>query len=152
KVGVTHVQLLYALENSALQFPLIGKPDIGGKGRGVKKLYTIDEVVKYAGDSKVDFLLQEFVSYKKEAGIFYCRYPDQQKGFISGIVAKEFLAVKGDGNSTIEELLEKEKRFILQLPSLRNLYKDRLQQVLEKDKECLLVPFGNHARGAKFID
>jgi len=152
KAGVKHSELLKALEKSALQFPLIGKPDIGGKGRGVKKLYTIDEVIEYAKESKVDFLLQEFVCYKNEAGIFYCRFPDQPKGFISGIVSKEFLTVRGDGNSTIEELLQKERRFILQLPSLRNLYKEKLQQVLEKDEECLLVPYGNHARGAKFIN
>jgi len=152
KVGIKHSEVIKALEKSALQFPLIGKPDIGGKGRGVKKLYTIDEVIEYATESKVDFLLQEFVPYKNEAGIFYCRFPDQQKGFISGIVAKQFLAVRGDGNLTIEELLQKEKRFILQLPSLRNLYKEKLQQILKKDEDYLLVPYGNHARGAKFIN
>jgi hypothetical protein len=152
KVGINDLDLLNTLQNSTLQFPLIGKPDIGGKGRGVKKLYTINEVIEYAMESKVDFLLQEFVPYKNETGIFYCRFPDQQKGFISGIVAKQFLAVRGDGNSTIEELLQPEKRFILQLPSLRNLYKEKLQQVLKKDEDYLLVPYGNHARGAKFID
>ncbi|HEY6975221.1 MAG TPA: hypothetical protein VH396_02960, partial [Chitinophagaceae bacterium] len=152
KAGIKHAELLKALEKSALQLPLIAKPDIGGKGRGVKKFNTTYEIVEYAKESKVDFLLQEFVPYKNEAGIFYCRFPDQPKGFISGIVAKEFLKVKGDGNSTIEELLQKEKRFILQLPSLRNLYKEKLQEVLKKDEDHLLVPYGNHARGAKFID
>ena len=152
KAGSKRSDLINELSNSTLQFPLIGKPDIGGKGRGVKKLCTIDEAVEYATESKVDFLLQEFVSYKNEAGIFYCRFPDQPKGFISGIVIKEFLTVTGDGRSTIEELLRKEKRFILQLPSLKNLYKEKLQQVLKRGEECLMVPYGNHARGAKFID
>jgi hypothetical protein len=46
-------------------------------------------------------------------------FPGQPKGFISGIVAKEFLIVAGDKNSTVEELLQRGKRFILQLPSLR---------------------------------
>ena len=142
----------HKLKNSTLQFPLIGKPDIGGKGRGVKKLYSIDEAIEYAEESKVDFLLQEFVPYQNEAGIFYCRFPNNRKGFISGIVIKEFLTVTGDGRSTIEELLRKEKRFILQLAALKNLYKEKLQQVLKNDEECLLVPYGNHSRGAKFID
>jgi len=142
----------HKLKNSTLQFPLIGKPDIGGKGRGVKNLYSIDEAIEYAEESKVDFLLQEFVPYQNEAGIFYCRFPNNRKGFISGIVIKEFLTVTGDGRSTIEELLRKEKRFILQLAALKNLYKEKLQQVLKNDEECLLVPYGNHSRGAKFID
>jgi hypothetical protein len=97
-------------------------------------------------------LLQEFVPYKNEAGIFYCHFPNESKGFISGIAAKEFLTVKGDGYSTVKELLQKEKRFILQLPSLKSLYKEKLDEVLQKDEERLLVPYGNLARGAKFTD
>src|SRR4051794_16325322 len=53
KVGVKHLTLLNAIQNSALQFPLIGKPDIGGKGRGVKKLYSMNEAMEYAKESKV---------------------------------------------------------------------------------------------------
>ena len=152
KAGVHPLELENALRNSALQFPLIGKPDIGGKGRGVKKLYNINELIEYAENSKVDFLLQEFIPFENEAGIFYCRFPNEAKGFISGVVEKEFLTVEGDGISTIEELLKKEKRFILQLAALRNAYGEKLQQVLRKDEKYLLVPYGNHARGAKFID
>src|SRR5215470_2595272 len=46
--GIDSSALMHDLNNSSLQFPLIGKPDIGGKGRGVKKLYTVDEVLVYA--------------------------------------------------------------------------------------------------------
>ncbi len=68
--------------------PLIGKPDIGGRGRGVKKLSTTEEVIDYAENSHVDFLLQEYVPYENEAGIFYYRYPNEKNGHISGIVHK----------------------------------------------------------------
>jgi hypothetical protein len=152
KAGVSRFGIEDIFKNSRLQFPLIGKPDIGNKGRGVKKLCTIDEVIEYAEKSKVDFLLQEFISFEHEVGIFYCRFPNKAKGFISGVVEKEFLTVEGDSISTIEELLKKEKRFILQLPSLRKAYKEKLHQVLKKGEKYLLVPYGNHARGAKFID
>jgi len=152
KTGIGYSILENELKNSALQFPLIGKPDIGGKGRGVKKLCSIDEAIEYAKESKVDFLLQEFIPYTNEAGIFYCRFPNEAKGFISGIASKEFLTVRGDGNSTIEKLLRKEKRHILQLASLRDSYKEKLQQILKQGEECLLVPYGNHARGAKFLN
>ena len=132
--------------------PLIGKPDIGGRGRGVKKLENIDEVIDYAKSSQVDFLLQEYVPYENEAGIFYYRYPDEKNGRISGIVHKEFLTVEGDGQLTIEELLKKEKRFILQISTLRKTNKDELKMILKKGEKYLLVPYGNHARGAKFLD
>src|SRR4051794_16606888 len=79
KAGIERSILENELKNSTMKFPLIGKPDIGGKGRGVKKLYTIDEAIEYAEESKVDFLLQEFIPHKNEAGIFYCRFPNEAK-------------------------------------------------------------------------
>jgi len=152
KNGTDSRNIICDLNRSSIQFPMIGKPDIGGKGRGVKKLHNYDELVDYANNSKVDFLLQEFIPYTIEAGLFYCRFPGESKGFISGIVEKEFLAVTGDGASTIYQLLLKDKRFILQLPYLKKMYKEGLDRVLMKGESCLLVPYGNHARGAKFID
>ena len=52
----------------------------------------------------------------------------------------------------MEILLRKEKRYILQLPVLRKTYGDDLKKVLRHGEEYLLVPYGNHVRGAKFID
>ncbi len=152
KAGADEKILVHAFQSAELKFPLAGKPDIGGRGMGVKKLNTITEVTEYAKKSKVDFLLQQFVLYENEVGIFYYRYPGEMHGKISGIVGKEFLTVVGDGVSTIEELLRQNKRFILQIAALKKTHNDELNKVLKKDERHLLVPYGNHARGAKFVD
>lgn len=133
-------------------FPLVGKPDIGMRGLGVQKLNTWNEVEEYAANSKVNFLIQEFVSYEQEAGIFYYRIPGRRRGVISGIVQKEFLTVTGNGKSTIKELLQKDKRYILQLAELEKVYGEQIETILSADESLVLVPYGNHARGAKFID
>lgn len=151
KKGTSSKQVL-AVVNEKLKFPLIGKPDIGMQGKAVKKLENPAELIEYATHCKVDFLVQEFVEYEKEAGIFYYRYPGEKTGYISGIVDKEFLSVTGDGLSDIETLLRKGKRHILQLPVLRKTYGSALNKVLKQEEEFLLVPYGNHVRGAKFID
>jgi len=145
-------KILPAVTEAGLAFPLIGKPDIGMRGLSVKKLYNTNDIIDYAQSSKVDFLLQEFIPFEQEVGIFYYRYPHESKGHISGIVGKEFLTVTGDGISTIETLLGKDKRYILQLPVLQKTYGADLQQVLKTGEDFILVPYGNHARGAKFID
>lgn len=145
-------EILKAVNSLGLSFPLIGKPDIGMRGLAVKKLETKKDIIDYASRSKVDFLLQEFISFEEEVGIFYYRYPNENKGHISGIAGKEFLTVTGDGTSTIETLLTKNKRYILQLPVLQKTYGQKLSAVLAKGENCILVPYGNHARGAKFID
>ncbi len=133
-------------------YPMIAKPDIGGRGVQVKKVHNEDELADYIEQNRVDFLLQEFIPYQKEVGIFYHRIPGEEKGQISGIVGKEFLTVTGDGRSTIEELVIKEPRYLLQLPVLKTTQGDTLKEILPDGKKLVLVPYGNHARGAKFID
>jgi hypothetical protein len=140
------------LIRAGFQFPLIGKPDMGGKGRGIKKLDDEAAVREYAAVSGTDFHIQEFVPYPNEAGIFYCRFPHQDRGFISGIVHKEFLKVKGNGKQNIRDLLKSDPRAILQIPQLELKEPALLEQVVPADEIFTVVPYGNHARGALFLD
>lgn len=144
--------VLEQLRRDGLTFPLIGKPNIGGRGRGVKALKDETDVRAYVQNAFLDFHIQEFVAFRNEVGIFYCRYPDDAMGRITGIVRKEFLAVVGDGVHTIRDLLQGDKRAILQVESLDRMYGRELDRVLEKGERKTLVPYGNHARGAKFLD
>ena len=140
------------VQSNNLKYPLIGKPDIGMQGLAVKKLENDTDLISYASSAKVNFLIQEFIHLENEVGIFYYRYPGKQKGRISGIVGKEFLTITGNGSATIKALLQKDTRFILQIPYLQKINNNLLQQVLPKGEIKILVPYGNHARGAKFID
>lgn len=144
--------VLRELQRAGLQFPLIGKPNIGGRGRGVKVLGNEQEVIDYARNAYLDFHIQEFVPWKKEAGIFYVRYPDQERGMITGIVGKEFLSVTGDGNHTIRQLLQQDKRALMYLASLQKIHGDGLNEILPPGEKRIVSPFGNHARGSKFLD
>jgi hypothetical protein len=144
--------VLEKLNELDFKYPLIGKPDVGGKGRGVKKLHNEEELTDYARSSPLDYLVQEFAPQQNEVGVFYYRYPNEENGRISGVVRKELLGVTGNGKSTIRQLLMKNKRFILQIPVLEKLYGDKLNEILPGGKEKELVPYGNHARGARFLD
>jgi hypothetical protein len=118
----------------------------------VKKINTIDDLKNYHNKANFDYLVQQLIPYENEVGIFYVRFPHQKKGKITGIVAKEFLNVEGDGIATIEELLKGNPRYEFQLKSLQKEYGNQLQFVLSKGEKRNLVPYGNHARGAKFLD
>jgi hypothetical protein len=135
-----------------LQFPVMGKPDIGGRGRGVKKLNTRNELDFYVKQATLDFHIQAFVPFEKEVGIFYYRYPGEQKGSISGIVRKEFLSVTGDGKRTVKELLAADSRGLIYLESLAKSLKNELNLIPEKGKVLIVSPYGNHARGSLFLD
>lgn len=141
-----------AIEDKAIQFPLIAKPDIGLRGSGVKKIKSVGELKKYVDHANFDFLLQDLIPFKNEIGIFYVRHPSEKKGRITGIVAKEFLIVIGNGVDTIEKLINEIPRYKLQLSALQKEYGNKLEQILPEGQPFNLVPFGNHARGAKFLD
>jgi hypothetical protein len=152
KAGADMEDIKRIIEKEDLAYPMIAKPDIGGRGVQVKKIYDDDELAAYVKQIRVDFLLQQYIPYQNEVGIFYYRIPGEEKGKISGIVGKEFLTVTGDGHSTVEELVIKEPRYLLQLPVLKTTHTEILNDVLTLGKKQVLVPYGNHARGAKFID
>ncbi len=133
-------------------FPVIVKPDIGCKGKGVKKISSINDAVEYILKADFPMLVQELVDYKYEVGIFYYRFPSEEVGKISGIVGKEFISVIGDGVSTIENLLSQNNRFVLQLKAIKKMPEINLQEVLQVGENKVLLAFGNHARGSKFVD
>jgi len=104
-----------------LQYPLILKPDIGLQGKSVVIVHNETECRQAVAKFSVPFVIQEYIDYKMEAGIFYVRYPETNKGTITGIVHKEFVHVIGDGIRTIESLLFSNPRYILQQQALLQL-------------------------------
>lgn len=140
------------LVKNNLSYPLIIKPDIGMQGKAVMKIGSDNELKIAASKFNVNFIIQPFVPYPNELGIFYVRYPNEESGKITGIVEKKFLSVVGNGIDTIETLLKKNPRYLLQLPTLKKALGNELFNVLRVNEEKILVPYGNHARGSLFID
>ncbi len=144
--------LLGRLTEAGINFPLIVKPDIGERGFLVEKLEKPEELEQYAATMTVDFLVQEFVDSPVEISVFYYRMPGAKRGTVSSICVKEMLCVTGDGQSTVEELMEANPRASLQLERFREDHPDMLQATLPAGKSQLLEPIGNHCRGTKFLN
>ena len=152
KENLAFDKVVEILNHSEINFPFIVKPDIGLRGSAVKKIADLHDLKKYHSKADFDYLVQELIPFSNEVGIFYVRYPHESNGRITGIVAKEFLIVEGNGLSTIEMLVKVNPRYALQLKALRKEYGNQLESVLPKGEKLNLVPYGNHARGAKFLD
>jgi hypothetical protein len=152
KEGTSLEEIEKIIEETEIKYPLIAKPDIGLRGSGVKKINTIEDLKAYSHKANFDYVIQNLIPYENEVGIFYVRYPDEKAGRITGIVSKEFLIITGDGLSTIEELIKENPRYKLQLKVLKKEYGKKMLDILSKGQKLNLVPYGNHARGAKFID
>jgi D-alanine-D-alanine ligase-like ATP-grasp enzyme len=145
-------ELKELLVKSDICYPLIVKPDIGMKAFAVCKIENEQELSEYASTIGESFIVQELILWPREVGVFYHRFPKSNKGKITGIVEKEFLKVIGDGQHTISQLIKMEPRSAMRFQALKKQHGSRLQSILKKGEEFVLVPFGSHTRGAKFID
>jgi hypothetical protein len=130
-------------------FPCIAKPDIGERGSGVSIIKDKNELDNYFKKNKGDIIIQEFITLKSEAAVFYCRLPSEKKGKITSLTTKEFLSVIGDGKSSIEMLMNQSLRAVQQIDRLPSEY---LKSVPEKNKVVTIESIGNHCRGTKFVN
>ncbi len=151
-VGTLAETVIAGINEKNITYPLIIKPDNGARGRGVRKVNNEHELREVLPLYTVDYVVQNYIPYPKEMGLFYVRMPNEAKGKVTGIVGKEFLQVTGDGTSNVLQLLQQNKRYILQLPVLKKILSNQLDIVLPAGQTQVLLPYGNHARGCLFLD
>ena len=133
-------------------FPIVLKPDSGERGAGVSVIRSQADLINYLTISKdVDVIVQEHVA-GFEFGVFYYRYPNETSGQIFSITKKLFPVVVGDGSTTLENLILKDRR----APSMARIYfdahPDRLLRVPQAGEKIQLVEIGTHCRGSIFLD
>jgi hypothetical protein len=152
KYPVSYGDVIESMNKNNIRFPVIAKPDHGERGWMVEKIEGIGDLERYINAIKINFLIQEYIDFPNEAGIFYYRYPDEPKGHVSSIVLKELLKISGNGKSTVRELIRKSPRANLQLKVLEQRIPEQMNYIPVKEETVELVPIGNHSRGTKFLN
>lgn len=144
--------LFNKLDQAKLKYPLVAKPDLGCRGAGVRLVNSTADLEAYYRTFPSDavFILQSFVPYEPEAGLFYQRFPDEDKGELISLTLKYFPYVIGDGEQTLEQLIHADPR----AGKVAHLYLERhqkaLAQVPGKGDLYKLAFAGSHSRGAIF--
>ena len=131
-----------------LQFPIIVKPNIGKRGLGAILINSHHDLVAYCADAQYDILLQEYINSLSECGIFYIKYPHQDKATITSIGIKTLPAITGDGITNLHQLLEKAEVS----ETVYNRFSERFdlrQKILDKGEQLVIEPIGAHNRGAQ---
>lgn len=141
-----------AVASSGLAFPLILKPDIGFRGIKVQKVEHQEQLEQLLSSRNVPLMLQEYCEGPLEIGIFYYRYPNARHGSIPSVTIKENLLVTGDGSATLEELVNKNPRAILQKNRLKEKFQNKWNEVPAIGDHIILETIGNHNRGTRFIN
>ena len=150
KPGLIKVQ--NELNDRQMSFPLIIKPDMGERGRGVRILRNNNDLETALLSMKERMLLQTFENLPLELGVMYSRHPSESSGKITSIVLKDFPTVIGDGKSTIQELILANLRTRLSYKVHFKRWKDRLSEVPNVGEKIQIVTIGNHMLGTTFYD
>tara|TARA_R110001599_G_scaffold8439_2_gene40903 strand:- start:14969 stop:15970 length:1002 start_codon:yes stop_codon:yes gene_type:complete len=152
KADSSIIETIKKVNECSISYPLIAKPDIGFRGLLVKKIRTEKELKKYLEKYPIDILIQEFLTEKKECGIFYLRFPGNQTGKITSITLKDFPFVIGDGKRTIKELILSDKRAKHYIDIIKCDNAISLKNILNKGEKLQLSYVGNHSKGTQFIN
>ena len=139
------------MENNALAFPVVLKPNHGQRGSGVVIVRSAAALAERLEQLCADTIVQEYVP-GKEFGVFYYRRPSEPNGHIFSVTEKIFPSVVGDGRRTLEQLILDDERAVCAARLYRERHKDHLDTVLEQGVDYPLTELGSHCRGALFLD
>ena len=140
------------IKTNQFNYPLIAKPDIGFRGYLVKKINSEQALLSYFNHVKENVIVQEFIPYQNEFGIFYHRMPGNKNGKVTSVTIKKFIKIKGDGKLNVSQLIKKDERAFLYTDLFFIIHQDKLEMVLPKDEELTLSVIGNHSKGTQFIN
>lgn len=145
---------LAKMEDAGLGYPLVAKPDLGCRGIGVKLICDRSDLAHYVAAFPKDLtiMLQDLVTAEGEAGIFYVRLPGEPKGKIFSLTLKYSAYVKGDGRSTLRELILADPRAARISEIYFARHAARLGEVIPEGAAFRLSFTRNHCRGAIFRD
>jgi hypothetical protein len=132
-------------------YPVVLKPDIGSRGRGVAVIRDETALTGYLARAKGDVLVQRYVG-GDEFGIFVYRRPRDGQPAIYSITQKCFPSVTGDGRRTLADLIADDARTRLIAPLLWQRFAARLHEIPAAGETVPLVEIGAHCRGSLFLD
>jgi hypothetical protein len=150
--GASVEDALDCLKHAGIQFPFVAKPDLGCRGVGVRRIRSEVQLATYISAFPLNqkIVFQKLVDHEPEAGVFYIRKPNEARGRIVSVTLKYFPYVYGDGQSTLQELIERDRR----AGPLRHIYlprhKERLGLVLAPGESFRIAFAGSHSRGTIF--
>ena len=139
------------IEVRKFEYPFVVKPDAGMMGFMFRRIDNAEELNGYHHIMPVDYIIQKLVDYPLEVSVFYYRFPNQQKGTITGFIKKEFLQICGDGKSTFLELMLQYERVRFRLEEMKLKHATHLEKILPKGKVYVLSYALNLSRGGRLI-
>jgi hypothetical protein len=144
--------LVAEVKAAGFHYPILVKPDVGMKGMLMRKINNEEQLRYYHGYVTVDYLIQDLVDLPMEFSVFHIRYPGQEKGMVTGFIAKDYMSVTGDGASSLKQLIERHPKAKFRDEEMLMRHGDNFEKLIPAGEKYYLSIAGNHNRGANFIN
>lgn len=141
----------HVMRTFGFDVPVVLKPNEGQRGSGVAVARTREELVAYLEASPADTIIQEYVP-GLEFGVFYYRRPSEERGHVLSVTIKHLPVVAGNGHSTLEELILRDRRTLAMARFHFERQAARLADTPPAGQVVSLGDCGSHCRGATFLD
>lgn len=142
------------MAEAGLDYPLIAKPDIGSCGYGVRLIRDRDDLADYLARFPRDqqLMLQQYLPWAGEAGVFYVRRPGEVRGRILSLGLRYYPHVVGDGRVSVRGLIEGDARASRNAKLHCAAHKARLEEVPAKGEVVRLTTIASLRVGALYRD
>src|SRR6202000_2621432 len=111
-----------------LQLPVVVKPDAGQRGSGVSIIRSLEQLQEYLMRTPFPVIVQQYIP-GEEYGVFYYRYPVEDRGRIFSVTEKRMPVLVGDGKRTLEELILADDRAVCMADFYLHKNSERIQEV-----------------------
>jgi hypothetical protein len=117
-----------------------------------RKIHNVQQLKRYHNFTDIDYMAQSWIDLPMEFSVFHIRYPGEKKGQVTGFILKDYLAVSGDGVSTLLQLIKQHPKARYREDEMKRKHSRCLNAVVPKGEKYYLSIAGNHNRGASFIN
>ena len=137
---------------NGFKYPFAVKPEKGMMGFLFRKIDRERDLKAYHQKMPVEYIIQELVTYPLEVSVFYYRHPAAASGTITGFLKKEAVEVTGDGNATLEKLIECEAhRPGFKVDEWKTKHAANLHQIIPEGEVFRVSLVANLSRGGRLI-
>lgn len=138
------------MSTASLGYPIVLKPDVGERGRGVSIVPDAEALERYLAENEGLTLAQAYVP-GEEFGLFYVRVPGEEQGELFSVARKTPRHVVGNGEDNLERLILLDPICLPMAKTLLKLNDSRLEWIPSQGEHVPVTELATHSLGCRFL-
>lgn len=144
--------LLGTFLEAGILMPVIVKPDCSAHSVSIQLYNDKQSLFRFLKSRQGNFMIQPYIDYQHEYSIYLYRIPGEEKIRIRDLTERVLPSVKGNGQNTVEELIEAKEAWNGIAENIKRNYDGDLWYVPLADEVMALSIAATSTRGTIFVN